>query len=75
MAGEFADTQSIAKRECCSDRQVRMTLSLAYLSPTIVKAAIKGTLPGGLGVASLAELPADWERQREMISSSLCSHR
>ena len=46
-----------------------MTLSLAFLSPTIVKAAIEGALPGGLGVASLTELPADWERQVDMILS------
>jgi hypothetical protein len=44
-----------------------MTLSLAFLSPTIVKAAVEGALPGGLGVASLTELPGDWERQIEMI--------
>jgi hypothetical protein len=48
IAAEIADTQSIAKRECCSDRQVRMTLSLAFLSPTIVKAAIEGRPAGRL---------------------------
>ena len=38
-------TESIAKRENCSVRKVNMTISLAFLSPALVKAAIDGRLP------------------------------
>lgn len=47
-----------------------MTLPLAFLSPTIVKAAINGTLPFGTGVMALAELPMDWRKQGRAISEA-----
>jgi hypothetical protein len=34
-----------------------MTLSLAFLDPAIVKAAVEGRLPRGYGVSRLADLP------------------
>jgi hypothetical protein len=40
-----ADVERIAKREGCSVRQVNMTISLAFLAPDLVKAAIEGRLP------------------------------
>jgi hypothetical protein len=42
-----------------------MTISLAFLAPNLVKAAIDGRLPHGMGVARLADLSAD--RQRQML--------
>jgi site-specific DNA recombinase len=60
-------SDSIAKREGCSVRKVNMTISLAFLAPDIVKAAIDGRLPHGMGVARLTDLPAEWSRQREML--------
>jgi hypothetical protein len=33
-----------------------MTISLAFLAPELVKAAIDGRLPHGIGVARLADL-------------------
>jgi hypothetical protein len=66
-SGDVSDTSEIAHREDCSDRSVRMTLSLAFVSPTIVKSAIEGALPRGSGVAALTGLPTDWERQKRMI--------
>jgi hypothetical protein len=38
-----ASGESIAKRERCSVRQVNMTISLAFLAPDLVKAAIEAT--------------------------------
>lgn len=67
MSGQVSDTTEIAEREACSDRSVRMTVSLAFVSPVIVQAAIEGTLPRNLGVAALVGLPADWERQAEVV--------
>ena len=37
-----ANTESIADREGCSVRRVNMTISLAFLAPDLVKAAIDG---------------------------------
>jgi hypothetical protein len=44
-----------------------MTISLTFLAPDVVKAAIDGRLPHGMGVAHLTDLPAEWSRQREML--------
>jgi site-specific DNA recombinase len=60
-------TDRIAKRERCSRRKVNMTISLAFLAPDLVKAAIDGRLPHGMGIARLTDLPAEWSRQREML--------
>ena len=60
-------TESIAKREDCSIRKVNMTISLAFLAPNLVKAAIDGRLPHGMGVARLTDLPAEWSRQHELL--------
>jgi hypothetical protein len=47
---------------------VNMTISLAFLAPALVKAAIDGRLlPHGMGVARLCDLPAEWSRQRQML--------
>jgi hypothetical protein len=37
-----------------------MTLSLAFLAPEIVKAAIEGRLPRGFGLKRLVDLPMGW---------------
>jgi DNA invertase Pin-like site-specific DNA recombinase len=62
-----ASVESIAKRECCSVRQVNMTISLAFLAPDLVKAAIDGQLPRGIGVTRLRDAPVEWSRQRAML--------
>jgi hypothetical protein len=62
-----ASTQVIAEREGCSVRKVNMTISLAFLAPHLVKAAIEGRLPHGIGVTRLTDLPAEWSRQHEML--------
>jgi site-specific DNA recombinase len=54
-------------REKCSPRQVNMTISLAFLAPNLVKAAIEGRLPRGIGVTRLRDAPAEWSRQSRML--------
>jgi site-specific DNA recombinase len=44
-----------------------MTISLAFLAPDLLKAAIDGRLPHGIGVARLTDLPAEWSRQHQML--------
>ena len=62
-----ATAESIAKREGCSARKVNMRISLAFLAPNLVKAAIEGRLPHGMGVTRLVDLPAEWSRQHQML--------
>lgn len=64
---EVLDLDEIAKREGRSERSVRMILSLAFLSPEIVSAAIAGTLPRGLGLSDMTDLPMDWSEQRTAL--------
>ena len=44
--------ESIAAREKKTERSIRLTMSLAFLSPALVKAAIDGRLPRGFGVSA-----------------------
>jgi DNA invertase Pin-like site-specific DNA recombinase len=62
-----ASTESIAARERCSVRKVNMIISLAFLAPDLVKAAIEGRLPHGMGMARLCDLPAEWSRQYQIL--------
>ncbi len=52
--------EQIAKQERCSVRKVNMTVSLAFLAPDLVKAAIEGRLPRAIGIARLSDLPIEW---------------
>jgi hypothetical protein len=62
-----ATAESIAKREGCSIRKINMTISLAFLAPDLVRAAIEGRLPRGMGVARLVDMPVEWSRQRLLL--------
>jgi len=55
--------EAIASRVGKTERSIRMTLSLAFLAPDIVKAAIDGRLPRGLGLKRLVDLPMAWSDQ------------
>jgi site-specific DNA recombinase len=63
LSGTANSIEEIAKREGCSPRKVNMRLSLAFLAPEIVKAAIEGRLPRGVGISRLSDLPASWGEQ------------
>lgn len=63
VTGRAADTEVIAKREGCSERTVRQNLNLAFLSPSIVKAALDGTLPNGAGITQFIDAGMCWEKQ------------
>jgi DNA invertase Pin-like site-specific DNA recombinase len=66
-AGTVTSVAQIAARDKCSIRQVNMTISLAFLAPELVKAAIEGRLPRGIGVTRLRDAPAEWSRQYAML--------
>ena len=54
---------SLAAREGKTERWIRRTVSLAFLCPALVKAAIDGRLPRGFGVKRLMDLPMAWPDQ------------
>jgi hypothetical protein len=55
--------ESLALREHKTDRSIRMPLSLAFLAPDVVKAAIEGRLPCGFGLKRLVDIPMAWPDQ------------
>jgi site-specific DNA recombinase len=55
-----ATIESLAIREGRSERSIRQTLSLAFVAPPILAAAIDGRLPRGFGVTRLMDLPMAW---------------
>jgi site-specific DNA recombinase len=67
VSGSVTDIRQIAARQKCSVRQVSMTISLAFLAPDLVRAAVEGRLPRGIGVERLRDAPAEWGRQFEAL--------
>jgi hypothetical protein len=61
------DVEQIANREKCSIRQVNRMITLAFLAPNLVQAAIDGRLPRGIGIASLRECPSEWHEQHRKL--------
>jgi site-specific DNA recombinase len=53
----------LCAREKCSVRQVNMTISLAFLAPNLVRAAVEGRLPRGVGIERLRDPPTEWSQQ------------
>jgi site-specific DNA recombinase len=67
VSGSVTDVQQIATRQKCSVRQVNMTISLAFLAPDLVRAAVEGRLPRGIGVERLRDASAEWSQQFEAL--------
>ena len=55
--------ESLAMREHKSERSIRMTVSLAFVSPVLAEAALEGRLPRGFSVKRLTDLPMLWSEQ------------
>jgi site-specific DNA recombinase len=67
--------ESIASREDKTVRSIQMTLSLAFLAPEIVRAAVEGRLPRGFGLKRLVDLPMAWPDQWRALGLSSRSQR
>jgi site-specific DNA recombinase len=67
VSGRVITVAELCAREKCSIRQVNMTISLAFLAPNLVKAAVEGRLPRGIGIERLRDLPNEWSRQFEAL--------
>ena len=53
----------LAARERKSERSIVMTVSLAFLAPDLVRAAVERRLPRGIGLTRLMGLPMAWADQ------------
>jgi len=67
ISGSVTNGEEIASRERCSVRHVNMTISLAFLAPKLVRAAVEGRLPRGINIERLRDAPAEWSRQFEAL--------
>jgi hypothetical protein len=67
VSGRVTSVEELCTREKCSVRHVNMTISLAFLAPNLVKAAVEGRLPRGIGIERLRDLPTEWSRQFEAL--------
>jgi len=67
VSGRATTVAELCLREKCSVRQVNMTISLAFLAPNLVKAAVEGRLPRGVGIERLRDPPTEWRRQFEAL--------
>jgi DNA invertase Pin-like site-specific DNA recombinase len=68
VSGAVADTASLAAREDCSERHIRMVLPLAFLAPDIVTAALANRLPPRISISKIwSDLPLDWSDQRTLF--------
>jgi hypothetical protein len=63
MTNSNQTAEALAAREGKTERSIRMTLSLAFLSPALAQAAINGRLPRGFAVKRLMDLPMAWSDQ------------
>ncbi len=67
VSGRVTAVAELCTRENCSVRQVNMTISLAFLAPNLVKAAVEGRLPRGIGIERLRDPSTEWSRQFEAL--------
>jgi site-specific DNA recombinase len=67
VSGRVTTVAELCARERCSARQVNMTISLAFLAPNLVKAAVEGRLPRGIGIERLRDPPTEWSRQFQAL--------
>jgi DNA invertase Pin-like site-specific DNA recombinase len=65
--GSASGPDEIAARASCSRRHVMMMISLTFLAPDLVTAAMHGRLPRGIGVTRLIDAPIEWSRQWHML--------
>jgi hypothetical protein len=42
-----------------------MTVSLAFLTPRLIRAAVEASLPRGINIERLRDAPGEWSRQHD----------
>ena len=63
ISGSITSAEQLASRNRCTVRQVNLTLSLAFLAPQLVKAAVGGRLPRGINIERLRDPDPNWAKQ------------
>lgn len=69
-SGKVDSVEAVAAREGRSERSIRMTLSLAFLAPDIVRAVVRGALPRGISFSRLVSMPMDWAEQAALLGQA-----
>ena len=67
-SGKVPDIATLVLCHDRSEKSVRSLLSLAFLAPDIVEAAVMNKLPRGFGITDLTDLPANWVEQRRQLT-------
>jgi DNA invertase Pin-like site-specific DNA recombinase len=69
--GRARSLQELAKRDGITRRYIRRLVGLAFLSPQLVEAILKGRQPVELTTTRLTEfdLPLDWTEQHKLLAS------
>jgi hypothetical protein len=76
MTGSITDAEQLARRERCTVRQINLTLSLAFLAPPLVKAAVEGRLPRGITIQRLRDPDPNWAQQfRDLGLNAVCADK
>jgi hypothetical protein len=61
------DVQETGRRSDGGHDDVNMTISLAFVAPSLIRAALEGRLPRGINIERPRELPAEWNQQFESL--------
>ena len=69
--GRARSLYELARRDGLSRRYIRRLVNLAFLSPQLVEAILKGQQPAALTATRLSELdlPLDWTEQHRLLAS------
>ena len=60
-------TRRLSKHRCLMPSKPSKHLTLAFLDPNLVEAAVDGVLPRGYGLSRFLDLPADWTDQWRVL--------
>jgi hypothetical protein len=62
-----ASIDAIASRHGKTESSLRKHLTLAFLDPKLVEAAVDGMLPRGYGLSRFLNLPSSWDDQWRVL--------
>jgi site-specific DNA recombinase len=71
LRGEVNSIEALATRSGQDRGHVARSLNLAFLSPLLVRAVVRGEQPAGLRLTRLlsADLPLSWREQEAIIAA------
>lgn len=77
LSGEATSIEALAQRFDLDRGHVGLTLNLAFLSPTLIRAIVRGEQPPGLRLNRLlrGEIPLSWREQEAAFAPSLAARK